>query len=200
MTHELDNGIRYDVMLTEGLKTEDPNSSLTAEPFNLKKGKQKGSFADAFDLALTGRIKYTGTPGLELAAYAQFQPDLDQSAKQSYADSATLLGGHVIYQFGDLTTKALYARWDLAGDEAKAAGKDVQDGAYLELNYRPSEKWGVFARLSSWSQASNEDNAQTDFGLNYYPYNDIVFKVDYQLQNDDAGNSDGINLGFGYQF
>lgn len=199
-THKLESGIRYDLMLTEGLKTDDPNSSLAAEPFNLKKGKQKSSFAEAFDLAVTARVKYTGRPGLELAAYAQFQPDLDQSAKESYADSATLFGGHVIYQFGDLTTKALYARWDLAGDPAKAAGKDLQDGGYLELNYRPTEKWGVFARQSAWSQAADEDKTQTDVGLNFFPFEGVVFKADYQLQNDDAGNSDGFNLGFGYQF
>jgi hypothetical protein len=27
-----------------------------------------------------------------------------------------------------------------------------------------------------------------------------VFKADYQLQNDDAGNIDGFNLGMGYEF
>jgi len=199
-THKLDNGIRYDVMLTEGLKTEDPNSVSSAEPFNIKKGKQKSSFADAFDLAVTGRVKYTGVPGLELAAYAQYQPDLDQSARESYAESATLLGGHAIYQFNDVTAKALYARWDLAGDEAKTAGKDLQDGSYVELAWRPTERWGVFARQSAWSQSSSEDSAQTDVGLNFYPFKDIVFKADYQLQNDDAGDADGFNLGFGYQF
>lgn len=200
LTHNLDNGIRYDVMLTEGLKTEDPNSNLAAEPFNIKRGKQKGSFADAFDLAVTGRIKYTGLPGLELAVYAQYQPDLDQSAEQSYADSATLFGGHVIYQLGDFMTKALYARWDLAGDDAEAAEMDVQDGAYIELAWRPSGHWGAFTRYSTWSQAANEDSTQIDFGFNYYPFKDIVFKAAYQIQNDDAGNADGFNLGFGYQF
>lgn len=199
-THKLENGVRYDLMLTEGLKTEDPSTNTAAEPFNIKKGKQKSSFADAFDLAVTGRIKYTGVPGLELAAYAQFQPDLDQSARQSYAESATLLGGHVVYQFNDITAKALYARWDLAGDEAKTAGKDLQDGSYVELAWRPSERWGVFTRQSAWSQTSTEDSTQTDVGLNFYPYKDIVFKADYQLQNDDAGDADGFNLGFGYQF
>ena len=198
--HKLDNGFSYDVFVTEGLKTEDPASGATAEPFNIKKGKQKGSFADAFDLAVTGRFKYTGIPGLELAAYAQYQPDLDQSAVDSYAESATLLGGHAIYQMGDFTFKGLYARWDLDGPEAAAAGKDVQDGGYLEVDYRVNENWGVFVRQNAWSLHVDEENSQTDIGVNYYPFEEVVFKLDYQIQNDDAGNTDGLNVGFGYSF
>lgn len=145
-------------------------------------------------------MKYTGRPGLELAAYAQYQPDLDQSARESYADSATLIGGHIVYQFQNFVTKALYARWDLAGDEAKAAGKELQDGGYVELGWQPNDSFGFFARQSSWSQSSDENNTQSDFGMSYYPIKDIVFKAQYQLQNQDAGNADGISLGFGYQF
>lgn len=198
--HRLDNGIRYDLMISEGLKTEDSTTSAIAEPFNLKKGKQKASFADAFDLAMTGRIRYTGVAGLELAAYAQYQPDLDQSAEDSYADSATLIGGHVIYQIGNVTTRVMMARWDLAGDAAESAGKDVQDGAYVELAWRPLQQWGAFVRHSVWSQTEGVNAGQSDLGINYYPYEDIVFKFDVQMQNDDAGNEDGFSLGFGYQF
>lgn len=198
--HRFDNGFSYDLMISEGLKTEDPNSSPSAEPFNIKNGKQKTSLADAFDLAYTGRVSYTGVPGLEVAAYAQYQPDLDQSAEESYADDATLIGGHVIYQWQSLTAKALYAQWDLAGDEAAAAGKDLQAGGYVELNYKANEQWGFFVRQSEWTLEEDVDASQTDFGVNFYPHEDVVIKADYQLQNDDAGNSDGFNLGLGYQF
>ncbi|MCK5918217.1 MAG: porin [Cocleimonas sp.] len=200
VSHALSNGLSYDLMIHEGLKTEDPNSNLKAEPFNLKKGKQKSSFADGFSLAMTGRVKYTGKPGLELAAYAQYQPDLDQNAKINYADSATLVGGHVVYQVGKVTAKGLYARWNLAGDLAKAASKNVQDGGYLELDYKHNDQWGVFARQSAWSQKKGEKKTQSDIGVNFYPYKNIVFKADYQMQNADAGNVDGVSLGFGYQF
>ena len=171
-SHRLANGLRYDVMVSEGLKTEDPNSTTNAEPFNVKKGKQNG----------------------------QYQPDIDQSAEISYADAATFFGGHAIYQLGDFTTRALYGRWDLDGDAADKAGKALQDGGYLELSWRPLENWGFFARQSAWSQTKNIDGTQTDIGINYWPHENIVFKADYQVQNDDAGNTDGFNLGMGYQF
>ena len=206
LSKTFDNGLSYDVLLTEGLKTEDPTTSDDADPFYLKGGKQKASYSDAFDLAVTGRLRYRGITGLELATYGQYQPDLDQSAEESYADSATLLGGHAIYQFGTLTATALFARWDVAGDAAKAAGKDVQQGGYVELSHRQNEKWGVFTRHSAWSEQEDDSATQTDFGVNYYPHPDVVFKADYQLQNDDAesrediNSGDGFNLGMGYQF
>lgn len=200
LIQRFDNGMTVDLMLSEGLQTDDPTTSSDADPFDLKAGKQKGSLANAYDLAMTARAVYRGAQGLELAAYGQYQPDLDQSAETSYAESATLLGGHVIYQWHDLTGKALYARWDLAGDEAKAAGKDVQKGGYLELDWKAAEQWGIFVRQSTWSQQSGVDAIQSDVGVNYYPLPQVVFKADYQLQNDDAGNIDGFNLGMGYQF
>ncbi|MFW2372327.1 MAG: hypothetical protein ACN4GM_04345 [Gammaproteobacteria bacterium] len=200
LNHYLDNGISYDLLITEGLKTEDPATSTTADPFDIKAGKQKTSFASAHDLAVTGRIKYTGTTGMELAAYAQYQPDLDQSAIDSYAESATLLGGHGIFRFYDFTATALYARWDLAGDDAELAGKDEQVGHYVELSYKPVEKIGVFVRHNQWSQQTGIEKEQSDIGINYWPDQDIVFKFDMQSQNEDAGNVDGFNLGMGYQF
>jgi hypothetical protein len=200
LTQRFDNGMTVDVMLSEGLQTDDPTTSSDADPFDLKAGKQKGSLANAYDLAVTARAVYRGVQGLELAAYGQYQPDLDQSAETSYAESATLLGGHVIYQWHNVTTKALYARWDLAGDDAKAAGKDVQSGGYLELDWKAAEQWGIFVRQSAWSQQTGVDATQSDVGVNYYPLPQVVFKADYQLQNDDAGNIDGFNLGMGYEF
>jgi hypothetical protein len=199
-SHSLGNGLSYDLMISEGLKTDDPNASADADPFDLKAGKQKTSFADAFDLATTARLVWRGVPGLELAVYGQYQPDLDQSAETSYADSATLMGSHVIYQQHQVTTKALYARWDVAGDAAKTAGKDVQDGGYLEVSWKPFNDWGFFARQSAWSQQQDVDKTQTDVGFNYYPVDGVVLKTNYQLQNDDAGNADGFYLGMGYQF
>lgn len=200
LNQHFENGISYDIFISEGLKTDDPNVSVNNDPFDIKAGKQKTSFADAHDLALTGRIKYSGTAGLELAAYAQYQPDLDQSAINSYADSATLFGGHGIYQLGDFKAIALYAIWTLEGDAAKTAGKDKQDGGYVELSYRPWAELGFFVRQSAWSQEKSIDQTQTDAGFNYWPEENIVFKFDIQSQNADAGNADGFNLGMGYQF
>lgn len=206
-TQQMSSGISYDLFLSEGLKTQDPTVDANNDPYNIKGGKQKttspageGGAADAYDLAMTGRIKYTGTPGLEIAASLQYQPDLDQSAKDSYADSATLVSTHLVYQFSDFTFKGLYANWFLAGDGAKDAGRDNQWGAYAELDYKPFEKFGFFVRQSQWSEEKGVDNTQTDFGMNYWPIEDIVFKVDVVNQTQDNIDTNGFNLGMGFQF
>jgi len=209
-TQNLNSGLSYDLFLSEGLKTKN------TDPFNIKGGKQKttsaagdGGKADAFDLATTARIKYTSIAGLELSAYTQYQPDLDQSAKESYADAAILMGAHAIYQFNDFKATALYANWTLEGDKAKAAKKDSQTGGYVELSYKPTEKIGVFVRQSQWQKKANESATQTDFGANYWPLPNIVFKVDFQIMNEFAGRdtnreilkkATAFNLGMGYHF
>ena len=209
-SQNLKSGLSYDLMISEGLKTS------PGEPFNIKGGKQKttsnagnGGKADAFDFAMTARVKYTGIAGLELSAYTQYQPDLDQSAKISYAESATLLGFHVIYDIADFKATALYSRWDLAGNDAKTAEKNMQDGSYVELSYRPTEKWGAFVRQSQWQKKTNEDATQTDFGINYWHEPNVVFKADFQIMNKFAGRdtnqnitkkASAFNLGMGYHF
>jgi hypothetical protein len=111
-----------------------------------------------------------------------------------------LIGGHGIYQFYDFKLTALYAGWYLDGDDAKAASKDVQDGSYIELSYRPLTEPGFFVRQSAWSQIATEEKQQTDLGLNYWPIENAVFKFDVQIQNTDAGDVNGFNLGMGYHF
>lgn len=199
-THQLNNGLLYDLAISEGFKTEDPNADAAAEPFNLKKGKQKASFAAAYDFAYTARVAYTGIAGLNISVYVQHQTDIDQSAEVSYADAATLLGGHIVYQVGDFELRGLAAQWALAGDEAKQAGREKQFGGYAELAWQPVDQFGVFVRQSSWSLQDDSDALQTDIGFNYYPHEQVVIKADVQMQNDDAGDGKGLNVGIGYQF
>jgi hypothetical protein len=40
-----------------------------------------------------------------------------------------------------------------------------------------------------------------DFGVNWWPHEQVVVKADYQLQhNTDTKNQSGVNLGVGYEF
>jgi hypothetical protein len=64
----------------------------------------------------------------------------------------------------------------------------------------------VFARYSQWDteagSSSDSEKRQYNGGFNYWPNPDVVLKADYQYQ-DNQGNVDeenGINLGIGYQF
>ncbi len=188
-------GWHYDVAVTSGLN----NSS-----YNIRKGRQKAAEADASDLAYTGRIKWTGIPGLELAATAQLQDNITQGVDPDA--EATLIETHAVWSSGPFGVRALYATWDIDGAGAKAVGMDEQTGWYIEPSFKITPALGVFARINQWDNAAGDatdsEYQQLDFGLNYWPHENVVVKVDIQTQDSPIGNNeyDGTNIGIGYQF
>lgn len=191
-------GVSIDGAVTSGLNVD--------SDYKIRDGRQKVAKATAENLAYTGRVKYTAVPGLELAATLQYQTDITQGGADDKAD-ATLLEAHVIYQVQDFTVRALYARWDIDGAEAKALGRDEQTGWYVEPSYQFTEKVGVFARYAEYdNNAGDSDSTEvesTSVGVNYYLHENVVLKADYENVNKgtDVGvDTSGFNLGFGYQF
>jgi len=188
-------GLAFDGAITSGLNVSDD--------YKIRGGRQKVSKAKADDLAYTARVKYTGVPGLELAATAQYQSDVTQSAGDLDTASATLLTAHAIYSIQAFTVKALYAQWDIDGKEAEALGRDEQNGWYIEPSYRFNESFGLFARYNEYDNNAGDDAdtsvTQTNVGVNYWLHENVVFKADYEKVGG-AKDADGFNLGVGYQF
>ena len=174
-------GLSWDVAVHSGLNT---TTSVRA-------GRQNVANAVVDTVAYTGRLQYTGLAGLTVSATINQQEDMDQLT--GGLGAATLVEGHVIYQFGDIKLTALRASWRIEN------GVDTQ-GLVLEASYRPSSSWGVFARQNTWDDTGAGDKVQYDVGANYWPHEDVVFKLDVQQQNTLAGNQDGFNVGVGYQF
>jgi hypothetical protein len=195
LNHRMDNGLSYDLALHSGLYTS---------AYTIRGSRQKVAKAKADSLAYTARIKWTGVPGLELAATLNHQDDIRQgsTAKKVTAD---LLETHAIYSTGPFSVRALYAQWQL-DDDGTAVGKEEQNGWYLEPSYKFNSKWGLFARHNVWDNQAGDDAdseyQQTNLGINFWPHRDVVIKADYQDQSAPAGKSeyDGINLAIGYQF
>ncbi len=194
-------GWKYDVMFSSGL--DSPTSS-----YSIRSGRGKVAEAPAEDGAWTGRIRYTGMPGLEIGVTAQHQLDITQGNEDI---DANLLEAHVDYEHNGFGLRALYASWWLDDGPTltgpKAIGADRQDGFYVEPSYKfavPRGEVGVFVRYQEWNNKAGgnggDDNEQVDIGLNYWPSADVVLKFDYQFENDTAGDNDGFNLGIGYQF
>ncbi len=186
-----DSGFSYDFALTSGL---DGGTDIRG-------GRQKTSKASAENLAVTGRVKYTGISGLELATTVQLQDDMTQDTSDDI-DGATLVEAHARWNVADFTLTGLYANWNIDGAGASATGEDTQDGGYIEASYKLNPKFGIFIRQNEWDNGGTGDTSksQTDVGFNYWPHEDVVIKADYQSQNDVAGDFDGFNLGIGYQF
>jgi phosphate-selective porin len=188
-------GLAVDAAITSGLNV--------GNDYKIRGGRQKVSNASAENLAYTGRIKYTAIPGLELAATVQYQTDLTQSAAGVDDAAATLIEAHAIYQVNNFTVRALYATWNIDGDEAKALGRDEQTGWYIEPSYMLNEDVGAFARYAEYNNEaglSGSDAVEsTSVGINYYLHENVVLKADYE-ELGGSKDSKGFNLGFGYQF
>jgi len=197
-------GVAFNYKPTGGLSIDGAVTSglLVDDGYKIRSGRQKVAKANAENLAYTGRIKYTAIIGLELAGTVQYQTDIKQGTASDKAE-AILLEAHAIYQIDDFTIRALYARWDIEGDEAKALGRDEQTGWYVEPSYAFNEKVGVFARYAEYdNNAGNSvDTAveSTSVGVNYYLHENVVLKADYE-ELGGAKDSKGFNIGFGYQF
>ena len=200
---ELAEGFSYDAGIHSGLFI-DP----AAGQWKIRDGRQKASEAKGDDLAYTGRLKYTGVPGLELATTIQYQSDLWQGETfggEGEVD-ATLWETHAIYNHGPFGIRALYARWDIdSAIEAIEVGADEQEGFYLEPSYRLTEKLGLFARYSEWDNQAGSNNdsekQQYDVGVNYWLDEHVVLKADYMRQEVEAGSElRGFNLGVGWSF
>jgi hypothetical protein len=198
-----DNGISWDLALTSGLAI--PTSGDNA--FVVRSGRQKVSEAIANDFAYTGRLKYTGIQGLELAGALNYQSDASQESGDGL-DSGLLFETHAIYQNGPFQLRALYAGWDFDGSAVKAADADRQHGWYIEPSIRPWQQFGFYARYEDLDGARTRDKfKQWEIGANYWPHEDVVLKIDYRNRNVDtvdiaARSVDftAFDLGLGYQF
>ena len=193
-----DSGMSYDLAITSGL---DGGT-------NIRGGRQKVSEATANDFAYTGRLKYTGMPGLELAGTAQYQANMAQSLDPDIGAGA-LLSAHAIWNISQFQVRALYASWDIdvsSNASAEQQAKDRQDGYYLEGSWKFIPSTGVFARYDVWDNGGvgDTEQTQTNIGINYWPHEGVVLKFDIQRQDHGAINAadeaDGFNLGIGYAF
>ncbi len=204
---ELGNGFSYDLLGHSGLETPIAGSSA----FKIRSGRNKVAKATAKSGAVTGRVKWQGLPGVELAASGQFQRDVTQSALDNGAETpASLFEAHADILRDGFGLRALYARWDLYGNSAKRFGRDVQQGWYVEPSYRFMTnvgEVGVFARYAQWdNEAGNSVNStfdQVSTGINYWPHEDVVLKMDFEFNDAPDGrgpNDNRLNLGLGFQY
>jgi len=220
---ELAQGLSYDIAAHSGLY-------IPEGKYKPRDGRQKVGKAKADDMAFTGRLKYTAIPGLELAASFQYQADVTQNEGSDAVDG-TLFETHIAWQKDNFQLRALYAQWDFdsainsyastpateyqpateyalaipAKDAKNIFGADRQTGFYIEPSYKFSDKIGVFARFSEYDNTagSSVDSAveQFDIGINYWLHPNVVFKMDYQDQDNNSGTgSDGFNIGVGFSY
>jgi hypothetical protein len=206
------SGLSYDLAVHSGLQT--PTTGTNA--YKIRNGRQKAAEAEATDPAFTGRLRWTGYPGVALSLSTQYQTDVSQDSGADGNIDAFLVEAHADIRRGGWGLRALYADWHLNGNAPETTGRDRQYGWYIEPSYRFEVplgfddgygELGFFARYSQYdnnagSSTSTTDFDQTDFGLNYWPIEQVVLKADYSIiEGPSNGDDDSIlNLGVGWSF
>jgi len=191
----------WDLAVTSGLSM--PTSGGSA--FRIRSGRQKVAEAMAKDPAITARLRYLGIAGLQAAVTVQHQLDASQAGGDGL-NEATLIEAHIDFRRGGFGLRGLYARWDFSGAAVEAADADVQKGWYLEPSYRFNERFGFYTRYEDVDGARRSDRFdQWELGMNWWPNEHVVVKIDYRDRNHDLAGEDGrdftgIDLGIGYAF
>lgn len=181
-------GFSYDLGIHEGLFFESGNGGELA----IRDSRQSGARAEMDNPAYTGRLRYTGIPGLELGMAVQYQTDMTQSGsargntgRDGVIDmlgnpvdgiSGILSEAHVAYQGNNWGLKALYAQWNIDNKIESVAnndlsnnglGRDRQTGYYLQPSYQFTPKTGAFLRYEHTDErASSNIGAAKDSANN----------------------------------
>ncbi len=208
MSGQYANGLSWDLAVHSGLEVPTSGSSQ----FRVRSGRQKSSNASAEDLAYTARVGYSGIPGLQLSASYQHQSDISQVSGDGL-DDADLLTAHAIYNNGGFQLRALWAEWDMSGSLVEAFDGDDQSGWYVEPSYRFNtpqfdllDSIGIYTRFQDLEGVRVQDQfEQWEIGVNLWPTDKVVFKIDYRDREHDLSGASGrdfkaIDLGVGFQF
>jgi len=203
IARQLDDGLELKVAAHSGLKA--------TSSFKPRDARGKVGNASAEHLAYTAALKYTKIPGLTLGGAVNFQSDMsngEAKGEQVGANSAIMSEGHMVYEKGNFGLRALYARWDINGADVEAAGRDNQDGWYVEPSLQVTDEVGIFTRFSRYDNGASAGSGssaikQLDLGVNWWIDPQVVFKADYQVQSVGAAidnEYNGLNIGLGYAF
>lgn len=199
VSFNMDNGLKLEGAVHSGLNMSDDDGYIRG-------GRQKGSNAEAQNLAYTFAATYTGMQGLELGVSYHYEDDpSQQDGDGSYLDEGSLIEAHIAYNSGMFGLRALYAEWDFEGDGIEAANGDEQKGWYIEPSIRPIPNLGLFARYEEleYFKTTEKDVEITSIGANYYLHEQVALKADYVDYKDNVDSSkdfDGFNLGVGLSF
>lgn len=198
------SGLSWDVALHSGLAIPTDGGSA----FRVRSGRQKVAEARANDPAFTARLRYSGVPGLEVAASYQYQSDPSQIGGDGL-DSGELLVFASSFNRGGFGISGLYGQWQFDGAAVEAADADKQSGWYVEPSYRffrAGTDVGFYARYQDVDGARVQDRfSQWEVGVNLWPIDNVVLKFDYRSRDHDLAAAtgrdfDGFDLGLGYQF
>ena len=184
-------------------------------------GRQKGGKAKANDMAFTGRVDITPTPGVFFGGSfytgGAGQGDIEVDGI-NYGVRTSIFDVHGQAQFRGLDIRGLFAQANLddtaelnlvLGLAGSSGVAEKMQGGYVQIGYdvlsQVSETGGVglspyiryekvdtqAAVAAGFTRSPSKNNTYTTFGVELKPIPNIVVKVDHMWVNNDADS--GVN-------
>ena len=184
-------------------------------------GRQKGGKAKANDMAFTGRVDITPTPGVFFGGSfytgGSGQGDIEVDGV-NYGVRTGIFDVHGQAQFRGLDIRALFAQANLddtaqlnlvLGLAGSSGVAEKMQGGYVQIGYdvlsQVSEAGGVglspyiryekvdtqAAVAAGFTRSPSKNNTYTTFGVELKPISNIVVKVDHMWVGNDADS--GVN-------
>jgi len=217
-----DLGIEYTAGVINALNMNSIDTANATDNW-IRGGRQGSAKKAAFDPAFIGRVDYVGLAGLTLGASVYYgggsnlkngnDKDGNPIAEVSGL-TTTMFDIHAMYNNGPFRAYGLYTQTNLDGAE-KISNTAVEkaSGYYANASYDLGSltsleyKIPVFVQYENYNPVEstvnglNEDKYKTEkttIGLNFFPVDQAVIKVDYAMKtvNDIDDNIFSVGLGF----
>lgn len=218
---EIFSGLEYRAYVVEGLDA----SNFTAKD-GIRDGRQLGSKAYAEHFALTGKLEYSGVPGLNFGTsfYTGNANQTIVDSLKSWEPKVTVWSVHAEWSWKGLEARALFVQNNLTGTKqlnqefGKTIGKTMK-GWYFVAGYdlMPLIKPGTTHYFAPYVQYETFDTQAevaagltrdpesersiTTIGVSYKPHPNVAFKFDLRNNaNKKKTGNDQYNLAVNYLF
>ncbi|MDM5271611.1 porin [Sulfurovum sp. zt1-1] len=212
-----DLGIQYTAGIVNALNV-DSDKTATADSGWIRSGRLGAANKASFSPAFVGRLDYTGTTGLMLGASVYYGDgsNLKDDVSQTNGLTMTMFDIHASYENGPFELNALYTQTNLDGAEKLSSNAvEKASGYYVNASYNLSGLLGVNYKMPVFGQyqnynpveqtvdGSNENAYQTEIttiGVNFFPADQAVIKVDYAMKEVNNVEENIVSLGIGFIF
>jgi len=148
------------------------------------------------------RVDYTGTNGLLVGISAYLD------------ENVNIFDAHLDYKVGAARVYGTYAQTSRSAIDNTTVQATASNGMYLNASYDvlsfadtdkrlplfvQYEKYNAQSEVSNGGIA-NDDTTNTSFGVNFFPHEQVVLKVDYVLSSTGNINSNTASASIGFIF
>lgn len=211
-------GIEYTAGMINALNV---NNSKTTTPETgwIRSGRLGSSKNASFDPAFVGRVDYTGVNGLVVGA-SMYYGDGSNLKNDAVNDvdglTTTMFDIHGRYENGPFAAYGLYTQTTLDGAEKLSSNAaEKASGYYGNISYDIGDlvgleyKMPVFVQYENYNpvektvDGQNEDEFDTEtvtIGFNFFPTDQTVIKVDYEMNDVNGQETNTASIGLGFIF